>query len=145
MKKLQNCLKSVLVTRRAEGYIDVVLTVFIAVMLLILCLNTFEFFALKQNMDHYGKELIAAATTDGQISANITTRRNELTAQTGISPALTWNTTYFNSSQRTVQYGKKIELSLTLQAKFKGFGVFSIPVTLTTKHSGLSQRYWKTG
>jgi len=137
-------MRKILKSKRGEGYIDVILMVFCAVMVLVLALNTFELLALKQNMDHYGKELIATATTDGQISANITARQQALSTETGINPTLTWNTTYFNASQRTVQFGKKIELTLTLSTKFKGFGLFSVPVTLTTKHSGLSQRYWKS-
>ena len=137
-------MKNFLNNRRGEGYIDVVLMVFIAIMLLVLALNTFELLALKQNIDHYGKELIATATTDGQISSNITVRQQALTNETGLSPTLTWNAKFFNASQRTVQFGDKIELTLTFSTKFKGFGIFSIPITLTTKHSGLSQRYWKT-
>ena len=53
------------------------------------------------------------------------------------------NTTYFNSSDKTVQLGNTITVTLTYSTYVKGFGVFKIPITLTAKHSGLSQKYWK--
>ena len=128
---------------RGEGYVDTVIAIFILLMLLVFCINVFSFLSLKQDMDHFSKELMQTATTDGRVSSNITTRQQQLVAEIGINPTLTWNAVYFNAAQRTVQYGEKIELTLTLHTRFKGFGLFSIPVTLTTKHSGMSQRYHK--
>jgi len=63
--------------------------------------------------------------------------------ETGIAPSVTWSTTYFNASQQTVQLGDTIQLTLTLQSSVRGFGRINIPVTLTAKHSGISQKYWK--
>jgi hypothetical protein len=131
-------------SKRGEGYVDVVVGVLCSTLLLVFIINTFALLTTKMNMDHYAKELLKTATVDGQISTNITERRNQLTAETGIAPnTVTWNTTYFNSTQRTVQFGEKIELTITYRTTFKGFGIFEIPVTMTARHSGLSQRYWK--
>jgi hypothetical protein len=141
---LRLLLKQVIESKRAEGYIEVVVGVFCSVLLLVFIINAFTFIVLKQNMDFYTKELLKQATIDGQISTNVVNRQNQLTAETGITPTtVTWNTTYFNASQRTVQFGEKIELTITYKTTFKGFGIFEIPVTLTARHSALSQRYHK--
>jgi len=137
-------LKQIIKSKRGEGYIEVVIGVFCSVFLLVFIINAFTFIVLKQNMDYYTKELLKQATIDGQISTNVTMRQNQLTAETGITPtSVAWNTTYFNASQKTVQFGEKIELTITYRTTFKGFGIFEIPVTLTAKHSALSQRYHK--
>ena len=137
-------MKQIIKSKRGEGYIEVVIGVFCSVFLLVFIINAFTFIVLKQNMDYYTKELLKQATIDGQISTNVTMRQNQLTAETGITPtSVAWNTTYFNASQKTVQFGEKIELTITYRTTFKGFGIFEIPVTLTAKHSALSQRYHK--
>jgi len=137
-------MRNLIKNRRGNSYVDVVVGVLAATLLLVLIINTFSMLTTKMNLDHYTKELLKTATIDGQISTNITTRQNQLTAETGIVPrSVTWDTTYFNSTQRTVQFGDKIEVTVTYRTTFKGFGIFSIPVTMTATHSGLSQRYWK--
>ena len=137
-------MKNLAKNRSGSGYIDVIVGVLASTLLLVFCLNAFTLITAKMNLDHYTKELVKTATIDGQISTNITTRRTQLTAETGIVPhTVTWNTTYFNATQRTVQFGDKIEVTVTYRTRFRGFGAFSIPVTLTSTHSGLSQRYFK--
>ena len=137
-------MEKIIKSNRGNGYIETVVGVFCSVLLLMLIINTFSLLALRQNMDYYTKELLKTATIDGKISSNVTERQNELTAETGIPPTnVEWNTTYFNFTQKTVQFGDKIELTITCRTTFKGFGIFSIPVTMTSKHSGLSQRYHK--
>ena len=137
-------MKKIMKSKRGEGYVDVVVGVLCATLLLVFILNAFSLLTTKMNMDHYTKELLKTATVDGQISTNVNTRRTQLTAETGINPTtVTWTATYFNATQRTVQFGDKIELTITYKTNFKGFGIFQIPITMTSKHSGLSQRYWK--
>ena len=138
-------MKKIIKSNRGDGYIEVVVGVFCSVLLLVFIINTFTLLVVKQNMDFYTKELLKTATIDGQISDNVATRQAQLTAETGITPtSVTWNTTYFNASQKTVQFGEKIELTITYQTTFKGFGIFNVPITLTAKHTALSQRYWKS-
>ncbi|MCL2083246.1 MAG: DUF4320 family protein [Oscillospiraceae bacterium] len=136
--------KNFLLTRRGEGYIDVIVTVLAAMMLLVLALNTFSFIALQLNMDHFTKKLLAEATAEGRLSVNITNRQEELRLEAGL-PAMTvrWDAVYFNPTQKTVQLGEKMELTVTCLTAFKGIGLFNIPITITTRHTGLSQRYWK--
>ena len=139
MTRLKNLMKN----KRGDGYIDVVISVLVIMMLIVLALNVFSFLTLKQDMDYFAKEMINCASANGMTTGRVNTRYNELVAETDIAPTVTWNTTYYNASQRTVQLGDTIQVMLTLRANVRGLGVISIPVTLTAKHSGISQKYWK--
>lgn len=137
-------MKNVIKSKRGEMYVDVAVMVLCAMMLIVLALNTFSFFAVKQDLDYYAKEMIKIAAVTGKTTgAKIDHRKVELTAETGLNPAVSFDATYFNASERTVQFGDTITVTLTVSSQFQGFGLFSVPVTLTAKHSGLSQRYWK--
>ena len=137
-------MKQLCKSKRGEMFVDVAVMILCSVMIIVLALNTFRFFAIKQDLDYYAKEMIRSATVEGRINATATLmRRDRLSKETGLHPSITWNANYFNSTQRTVQLGDTIEVTLTYQTTFEGFGIFSMPVTLTAKHSGLSQRYWK--
>ena len=88
--------------------------------------------------------MIKVSTVAGRTTGDeINNRRAELNEETGLNPTVTFDAAYFNDAQRTVQYGDTITVTLTYQTQFHGFGIFSVPVTLTARHSGLSQRYWK--
>ena len=138
-----NKLKSLIKNKRGDGYIDVVISVLVSMMMIVLVLNVFSFLTLKQDMDYFAKEMINCASANGRTNSAVVTRQNELIAETGINPTVTWTTTYFNATQRTVQLGDTIQITLRVQANVRGLGVISIPVTLTAKHSGISQKYWK--
>lgn len=134
---------SLIMNKRGDGYIDVVISILVAMMMIALILNIFSFMTLKQDMDYFAKEMINCASANGTTSGKVSARYYELMTETGIAPSVTWSTTYFNASQQTVQLGDTIQLTLTLQSSVRGFGRINIPVTLTAKHSGISQKYWK--
>jgi|LSQX01.1.fsa_nt_gb hypothetical protein len=134
---------SLIMNKRGDGYIDVVISILVAMMMIVLILNIFSFMTLKQDMDYFAKEMINCASANGTTSGKVSARYYELMTETGIAPSVTWSTTYFNASQQTVQLGDTIQLTLTLQSSVRGFGRINIPVTLTAKHSGISQKYWK--
>jgi len=136
-------IKKIIKSKRGDGYIDVVVGVLVSMMLIVLSLNVFSFLTVKQDMDYFAKEMIFSASAYGKSTGEVNTRNNELVAETGLTPTITWLTTYFNASAKTVQLGDTITVTLTYSTYLKGFGIFKIPITLTAKHSGLSQRYWK--
>jgi hypothetical protein len=137
-------MKQLLKPRAGEGYIDVAVMVLCSMMVIVLAINTFSFFAVKQDLDHYAKEMIRTASTSGKTDgAEIEARIAALAAETGLNPVIEFSAIYFNDTYRTVQLGETISVTLTVQTTFRGFGIFSVPVTLTARHSGLSQRYWK--
>lgn len=130
-------------TTKAEGYIDTVVCVMAAMMVIVLALNIFSFLTLKLHMDHFAKEIIDVITTYGAIGDESNQRYNELCDETGISPAISYDGTEFFDSSAHIQLGDTITITLTHQTHVRGLGVFKIPVTLSVTHSGLSQRYWK--
>lgn len=129
---------------RAEGYIDTVVLVVVAMMVIVLALNVFSFLTLKQDMEYFAKELIDTATIYGRTSSEVNKRYQELCAELGFRPTLDFSETeYYNAINSTVQLGDTIKLTIYMKTNVKGLGVFKIPVTLYASHSGLSQKYWK--
>ena len=128
----------------AEGYIDTVVLIMAAMMVIVFALNVFSFLTLKQDMDYFAKEIIDTATIYGRTGPEVEERYQELCAELGFRPTMTFSgTEYYNASSKTVQLGDTIFLTLQYQTFMKGFGAFQIPITLQATHSGLSQRYWK--
>lgn len=137
-------MKKLIRNRRGENYIDTVVGVVAAMMVIVVALNVFSFLTLKQDLDYYAKEMVEVCCSYGKTCDEVQDRDEELSAELGLDPDLSFNgTEYFNTSKRTVQYGEVIVVELTYRTYVRGLGVFRIPVTLTAKHSGLSRRYWK--
>lgn len=136
MKRLWN--------NRAEGYIDTVVCVMAAMIVLVLALNTFSFLTLKQDLDYFAKEIIDTATIYGRTSNEVVHRYQELCFEVGFHPEINFSgTQYYNAASETVQLGDTIVVEIRLRTTFKGFGMFQIPMTLYARHSGVSQKYWK--
>ena len=130
--------------KRGENYIDTVVGVVAAMMVIVVALNIFSFLTLKQDLDYYAKEMVEVCCSYGKTCDEVQDRDEELSAELGLDPDLSFSgTEYINATKRTVQYGEVIVVELTYRTYVRGLGVFRIPVTLTAKHSGLSRRYWK--
>lgn len=137
-------MKKPLLNNRAEGYIDTVVMVVAAMMVIVLALNVFSFLTLKQDMEYFAKELVDTATIYGRTSEEVTQRYEELCKELGFRPRISFSgTQYFNSSTGTVQLGDTIQVTIQMSTYVKGLGVFQIPVSLLATHTGLSQKYWK--
>ncbi len=131
--------------RCGEIYIETVVCVVAAMMVIVLALNAFSFLTLKQDLDYFAKEMIDVATTYGRTNSETTVRYTELCEETGLNPEYNFDgTQYFNSYNGKVQYGDTIVLTVKMETYVKGLGVFKLLVTLQAKHSGLSQKYWKS-
>ncbi len=137
-------MRKLLRNKRGENYIDTVVGVVAAMMVIVVALNIFSFLTLKQDLDYYAKEMVEVCCSYGKTCDEVQDRDEELSAELGLDPNLSFSgTEYFNATKRTVQYGEVIVVELTYRTYVRGLGVFRIPVTLTAKHSGLSRRYWK--
>ena len=137
-------MEKVLTSKRAEGYIDTVVMIVAAMMVIVLALNVFSFLTLKQEMDYFAKEIIDTATVYGRTGPEVTERYWELVEELGFEPNLSFDgTEFYNHSTDKVQLGDTIHLSMTYDTYLEGLGVFRVPITLVTRHSGLSQKYWK--
>lgn len=69
-----------------------------------------------------------------------------LEAVTGLSPVMEiTSTNYIDASRKTVQYGEDITVTLTLDVKKLGNGIFAIPLnkSFTATKITQSEQYWK--
>lgn len=130
-------IKKVLKNKHGEGYIDVVVIVLAAVMVLSLILAVSPAMIAKIQLDNYADELLREAEIYGRIGSETTARAQVLTQRTGLSPEITWSRT------GEVQINQEINVTCILyyDIGFGGFGNFK--VKLVAKASGRSEKYWK--
>ena len=134
MKKIGILLKS----KRAEGYVDVIVLVLCAVMVLALALRVLPVFVQKQQLDTFATELVREAEISGCVGSETTRRAAILREKTGIAPSISWST------GGKVQLNEEVTVSLTLRTNIGLFGDFgSFPLTLRAQASGKSEVYWK--
>lgn len=134
LKRLGVILKS----RRAEGYVDIIVLVLCAVMVLALALRVLPVFVAKQQLDTFATELMREAEVTGRVSSETDRRAAILREQTGIDPDISW------SADGRIQLNEEVTVTLTLQKNIGLFGGFgSFPVTLQAQATGKSEVYWK--
>ena len=129
--------------RQGEGYIDVCVGVVVFVMLLVVAINLFSFITLRIEMDEIADELIETATYSGSFSDELWSRNSELLQECGDYDVAYGADAYFNSVYHRVQLGHVMWVEISVQTHIEGLGAFKIPVTITVRRSGLSQKYWK--
>lgn len=128
----------ILKDRRGEGYIDVVVLVLCAVMVLALSVRILPVFVQKQQLDTFATELVREAEVSGRVGTETSRRAAVLQEKTGLSPAITW------SDSGRIQLNEEVTVTLTYRTNIGLFGEFaSFPVTLRAQASGKSEVYWK--
>lgn len=136
-------LKKVLLSAHGEGYIDVIVLVLAAMLVLAVSIKVFPVFVVKYQLDTYANELCRTAEISGRIGPETTARTEELKAQTGIEPEITWTASYMGDTHK-VQLNKSFTVLLKHNVNIGLFGSFgSFPVELTAKATGRSEVYWK--
>lgn len=125
-------------SRRAEGYIDTVVLVLCAVMVLALALRILPVFVAKQQLDTFATELVREAEVSGRVGSETNRRAAILREKTGIAPDISW------SDSGRIQLNEEVTVTLTYRMNIGLFGEFgSFPVTLRSRASGKSEVYWK--
>ena len=130
-------------SRRGEGYVDMCVGVVVFVMILVIAINIFSFITLRIEMDKISDELIEAATYSGCFGDYFWERDGDLIDDYFFYDIDCGADRYYNTRYERVQLGNKMWVKVSYDTYIKGLGVFKIPVTLTVKRSGLSQKYWK--
>ena len=135
LKKLKN--------KRGEGYIDMCVGVVVFVMVLVIAINIFSFITLRIELDQVADELIEAATYSGEFRSDFNKADNAM-MEDYFNYDLDWGADkFFNTALGRVQLGDRMWVEVSYDTYIKGLGVFKIPVTVSVKKSGLSERYWK--
>ena len=131
-------LKAKLKDRCGEGYVDVIVLVLCAVLVLALAVKVLPVFIAKQQLDTFATELVREAEISGRVGSETARRIAVLRERTGLDPDITW------SGSGRIQLNSEVTVTLTLQTNIGLFGDFgSFPITLRAQATGKSEVYWK--
>lgn len=128
----------VLRDRKGEGYIDVVVLVLCAMLVVALAVKVLPVFIQKQQMDTFATELMREAEIAGRVGSETSRREQTLREKTGLDPTISW------SRRGNIQLNEEVTVTLTMRMNIGLFGGFgSFPITLRADASGKSEVYWK--
>jgi len=127
----------ILKSKRGEGYIDVVVVVLVAMMVIAMAVKVYPVFVVKSDLNTFANELARVAEIEGRIGSETTAKKNELRASLGIDPTVNWSTS------GNIGLNEEFSLVLTLPVDIGFFEFGSFPVTLTAKATGRSEVYHK--
>ena len=134
MPKIRYLLKN----KRGEGYVDVIVLVLCAVLVLALAMRVLPVFIRKQQLDTFATELVREAEVSGRVGSETSRRAAILSEQTGLWPDIEW------SASGRIQLNHEVTVTLTMETNIGLFGEFtSFPITLRSQASGKSEVYWK--
>ena len=129
--------------KRAEGYVDVAVAVLVISFLLILLVSVFGVIHQKQTLNQMAEQIVEIASINGCVDDEVMERYEQLCEQTGLTPTMTFEATYFDEDTGKVQLGDIITCTLTMDTSLIGFGGDLFPIDMTVTASGVSQVYWR--
>ena len=127
----------ILKSKRGEGYIDVVVVVLVAMMVIAMAVKIYPVFVVKGDLNTFANELARVAEIEGRIGSETTAKKNELRESLGIDPTVNWSTS------GNIGLNEEFSLVLTLPVDIGFFEFGSFPITLTAKATGRSEVYHK--
>ena len=136
-------MRKLLKSRKGEGYIDMCVGVVCFVMVLVVAINIFSFVTLRIELDEIADNVLEAATESGAFGTEYNSMVSSMKSDYYGFSAAPGAERYFNTSLKRVQLGEKMWVTVSVQTKVKGLGIFEIPVTVSVKKTGLSEKYWK--
>jgi len=131
-------MKRLFKNNRGEGYIDTVVLVLCAMLVIAAAVKVFPAYIAKQQVDTFADELVREAEIAGRVGTETSRREVLLREKTGISPAVQWSKT------GQIQLNEEISVTVTYDINIGLFGGFgSFPVTLRADAAGKGEVYWK--
>ena len=134
-------MRNLLSSKKAEGYIDVAVTIMLVAFVLVFAVNMVSLVALNQNVKTIADQLVDYAAQQG--TTNISAYASELRQKTGIDFSYSFSESILFDSTGKVQLGDKIVCNVLYNVGFMGFGEASHAVTISASASGISRVYWK--
>lgn len=134
MRKLKNKCGSMYV-EHCVGLVAILLVV-------VLSLEVFSLFTLRVQMDRIAEDLLESATYSGCFGDEFEARAAQLRADHFDFDLNYGADAWFNSTYERVQLGSEMWVEITVSAEVSS-GAVDIPITVTVRKSGLSERYWK--
>ncbi|MBQ9483148.1 MAG: DUF4320 family protein [Ruminiclostridium sp.] len=129
--------------RRGEGYVNVCIGVIAFVIVIVIAINIFSFITLRSDMEIVADELLETATYTGCFGADYDSIKNTLKGDYFDFDTAEGAESFFNAAYKRVQLGDTMCVEVRVTTYLRGVGAFKIPVTLTVKRSGISEKYWK--
>lgn len=134
MKKAKN----VLLSKGGEGYIDTVVLVLCAMLVIALAVRIYPIYVVKLQLDNFADELVREAEIAGRVGPETSDREQVLNEKTGLYPSVSWSRT------GNIQLNEEVTVTLALERDIGLFGGFgSFPVQLKARASGKSEVYHK--
>jgi len=135
-------LKNIIESIRGEGYIDTIVIVISAMLVIALAVKIFPVFIVKNQLNTVANELCREAQITGRIGNEVSKKAQDLTEQTGLNPDISWDAAYISGTNK-IQLNNEMTVTViqTVDIGFFNFGSF--PVELTSKAKGRSEVYWK--
>lgn len=123
---------------RGEGYIDTVVLVLCAMLVIALAVRVYPVYIVKLQLDNFADELVREAEIAGRVGSETSDRERVLNDKTGLHPSVSWSKT------GNIQLNEEVTVTLTLERNIGLFGGFgSFPVQLKARASGKSEVYHK--
>ncbi len=83
----------VLRNHRGEGYVDVIVIIMSAILVIALALKLFPAYITKQKLDTFAVEIMRVAEISGRVGTETTAEELRLQSNLGIVPTVTWSRT----------------------------------------------------
>ena len=123
---------------RGEGYLDVVVLVLCAMLVIAITVRVLPAYIIKQQVDTFATELVREAEIAGRVGAETTQKELSLYEKIGITPIVDW------SKSGRIQLNEEIGVTVTYHMNIGLFGDFaSFPITLRADAAGKGEVYWK--
>lgn len=127
-----------LFNKKGEGYIDTVVLVLCAMLVIALAVRVYPVYIVKLQLDNFADELVREAEIAGRVGSETSDRERVLNEKTGLYPSVSWSKT------GNIQLNEEVTVTLTLERNIGLFGSFgSFPVQLKARASGKSEVYHK--
>ena len=117
-----------LLNKKGEGYIDTVVLVLCAMLVIALAVRVYPVYIVKLQLDNFADELVREAEIAGRVGSETSDRERVLNEKTGLYPSVSWSKT------GNIQLNEEVTVTLTLERNIGLFGGFgSFPVHLKAR------------
>ena len=132
-------IKKIFHNQKGEGYVDVAVLVFSAMLVLAFIIKTIPAFIVKDQLNTLATQTLREAQMEGKININY----NPIADALGIQPDnVIWEANTFSGDK--VQLDEPITVTFIAKVNIGLFGEFgSFPISLKSKATGRSEVYWK--
>ena len=125
-------------SKRGQGFVDSVIVVLSAVLVIAFAINIIPVFIAKQKMDTFATELCREAVVSGSVGPETDLKTIELQDEMGINPVVSWSET------GPIQLNTEVTVTLNMTVYIGGFGNFvRIPIQFKSQATGKSEVYQK--